>query len=182
MLWALGIVEVGLMGLLWHCFTGNRARAFRLESRFDRDSSQPKSHLELAPYWSRFKKIALVPMALAVAKPKKLKGRDAEIFDFWAKEGAKYPNRKFEVNNKLIIGCPFNNLNGIRLDPDSSADKNKPRFIFTYPDAPEGFKKVFFTFTELAAPIGDKAIVLLGTLALFSIYFLFLVRIYPMLA
>ncbi len=190
-LWAAGIVEIFLLGLAWRLFTGNRPRACRLESRLDPKSTNRLSRVEVSDYWNRLTKEARIPMADAVALSKGKRaatGPTREVFEFWAKEGTKHPTRYFTVKkapNRRApagLGCPFDNYGGIELKPDPSADKNNPRFVFRYPDAPPSTKQVYLNFVETGSTTGDKIALVASMAAALALFFLFVVKVYPLLS
>jgi hypothetical protein len=147
--------------------------------------------LEVAQYWNRLTKKAHIPMGEAVAS---MKGRvmpsgpRREVFEFWSKEGAKHPTRYFvalkasDPKVPAVLDCPFKNFGGIDCRPDLSADQNNPRFVFNYPEAPAATKKVYFNFAEVGSATADKLALVGLTALILALFFLFVVKIYPMLS
>jgi hypothetical protein len=130
-------------------------------------------------------------MADAIASPKAKRsatGGIREVFEFWAKEGAKHRNRYFSVRkapNRYApagLGCPFKNHTGIDLGNDHGDDANNPRFIFTYPDAPPASKKVYLNFVETGSSTGDKLALVGLSVIVLALFFLFVVKVYPLLS
>jgi hypothetical protein len=190
-LWAASIVGVFFLGLVWRLFIGNRPRLCRLESRLDPKSNVTLGRLDVAQYWNRLTKKAHIPMGEAVAS---IKGRvmpsgpTREVFEFWSKEGAKHPTRYFvalkasDPKVPAVLDCPFKNFGGIDCRPDLSADQNNPRFVFNYPEAPAATKKVYFNFAEVGSATADKLALVGLTALILALFFLFVVKIYPMLS
>ena len=189
-LWAASIVGLFLLGLVWRLFTCNRPRLCRLESRLEPNGTR-LSRVEVADFWNRLTKEARIPMADAIASPKSKRsatGGIREVFEFWAKEGAKHRTRYFIVRkapNRYApagLGCPFKSPTGIDLASDHGDDDNNPRFIFTYPDAPPASKKVYLNFVETGSSTGDKLGLVALTAIVLALFFFFVVKVYPLLS
>jgi hypothetical protein len=192
MLWALGSALTAIWGFLWRLLTRNGPRGCRLESRLHPEDKSPFARADIGDYWSRLTKEARLPMATAVigsgrAKPR---GDRAIIYEFWSKEGEKWPNRYFSIKNaRKGSGEPATmapawkgDIGPVPLKEDPRSDKNRPRFIFAYPKAPEEARRIYFEISEQTRPKSDFLLLVASTVVIAALFFYFLVKIYPSLS
>ena len=192
MLWAAGLALTAIWGFLWRLLTRNGPRGCRLESRLHPEDNNFFARADIGDYWSRLTKEARVPMAAAVigSRGVKPRGDRATIIEFWSKEGEKWPNRYFSIKNAskgsgepATMACAWKgDIGPDPLKEDPRSDKNRPRFIFAYPKAPEQARRIFFVISEQSRSRSDLMLLAASTIVIAGLFFYFLAKVYPSLS
>jgi uncharacterized Zn-binding protein involved in type VI secretion len=176
---ALGIVEMGIFGMFFYLFTGNKLRSCKLKA-IENGKIKPLSGVTPRKYWSRWNKKASIPFRMMFKKDK-----------FWndkpdSKKNCLTISRDtVDVNGPGVkLGCPSasatDGMGYVHLTEIREMKTHEKReYEFRDESDSDNPQKYIFEVMLGRAELWDSALLVFFTLCLLASYFYFYLRIYP---